>query len=409
MYNTKQRKAIKSDEERVVIIAPPGSGKTMTMIGAIEEFIQDGDKWTVVITFTNKAADEIKERLPFSYGTEISTIHSWSYRELIRLSKKHNFRVKLLEKPQIYEIIRPLMRRYRISPNSIDYVYNHVVGYINPDLFTKTRAKYNAVRDRYIEYKRKMHLYDFTDLPLYLKTKLEDFDEYLVLDGLFVDEFQDVDPDQLGVFNRVIAKKKFFIGDPDQAIYMFRGATKEIFKDLEDYTLYQLDTNYRSYQEILNFAYEFKDQEVSRINDTNFKNSMTLEVKAARGFGGVIIQEMPPKGLFKPAGIKYEGGRKYTTDIETLVLEELSKYEYQFLCRTNREVRRLEEMGFSNVSTIHKAKGLEYDNVAIIDFAGETEEDQNVAFVALTRARNRLMIINLEDYLKNGVRLAFGE
>jgi ATP-dependent exoDNAse (exonuclease V) beta subunit len=77
---------------------------------------------------------------------------------------------------------------------------------------------------------------------------------------LFVDEFQDVDPTQLKVFDRVIANKKFFIGDPDQAIYIFRGATSEVFKELEDFKDYKLDINYRSYQPILDIASCFKTQ-----------------------------------------------------------------------------------------------------------------------------------------------------
>ena len=64
-------------------------------------------------------------------------------------------------------------------------------------------------------------------------------------------------------------------------------------------------------------------------------------------------------------------------------------------------------MGLENVSTIHQAKGLEYDNVAVIDFESRVDEDLNVAFVALTRAKNRLMIIDIDDYLKEGSRYKF--
>jgi ATP-dependent exoDNAse (exonuclease V) beta subunit len=116
------------------------------------------------------------------------------------------------------------------------------------------------VYSHYLEFKRKKYLYDFTDLPLYLKTKLEDYNEFIEVDGLFVDEFQDVDPTQLTVFERVVATKKFFIGDVDQAIYIFRGATSEIFKNLPDFKVYNLNRNYRSYQVILDFATCFKNQ-----------------------------------------------------------------------------------------------------------------------------------------------------
>lgn len=401
MYNKKQSEAILSKEGEIVIVAPPGSGKTFTMVGAVEEFIKDGDNpWTVVITFTNNAADELKERLGFT-SLEISTIHSWSYRELVSLSQQYGFRVRLLEEAQIKEIIKPYMRDYSVSQNSIDYVYQHVMGNVNPDLWQSLKRKYDAIKDRYIAYKRKMHLYDFTDLPLYLRHKLEEHNEYIILDGLFVDEFQDVDPDQLATFNRVKAKKKFFIGDLDQAIYVFRGATEEIFSELPGYTFHELDTNYRSYQEILNFAYDFKNQAPARVGEVSFTNTTSHGVKASRGKGAVIIHEK------SGVAIRYEDGFEFMQNLEETVLNELNKHSYQFLCRTNREVRELQELGIHAASTIHKAKGLEYDNVAVIDFGIESDEDINVAFVALTRAKNRLMVISIRDYLKKSVKTAF--
>lgn len=403
MYNKEQLKVILSKEENVVIVAPPGSGKTHTMVGAVEEFLEEGNPWTVVITFTNKAADELKKRLSFKGDLEISTIHSWSYRELIRLSQEHRFRVRLLGIEEIYEILKPFMRDYRVALHNIDYVYQHVMGNVNPDLWASTKAKYNAIKNSYVNYKRKMYLYDFTDLPLYLKTKLEDYNEYIYLDGLFVDEFQDVDPDQLEVFNRVISKKKFFIGDTDQAIYIFRGATEEIFRKLNGFTVYKLNTNYRSYQEIIDFAYDYK-RKGGNLIDFTFENENNHGVLAARGKGAVIIHEdsknlllsYPPQNAAKI----YENGEVTLKPVKEVVLDELDKYKYQFLCRTNREVKELEKLGIFNASTIHKAKGLEYDNVAIISFTPEDDEDLNVAFVGLTRARNRLMVIRLNKYLR---------
>lgn len=411
-FNKEQLKAIESEEKEIVIIAPPGSGKTATMVGAVERFIKKDNPWTVVITFTNKAADELKAKLAFNKEIEISTIHSWSYRELIRLSEQYGFRVRLLEEQQIYEIIRPFLREYQVSQNSISYVYNHVMGNINPDLYSQTKAKYDAIRQKYIAYKRKMHLYDFTDLPLYLKIKLEDCDEYIHLDGLFVDEFQDVDPDQLAVFNRVVAAKKFFIGDVDQAIYIFRGATEEIFREIPEYKVYRLNTNYRSYQEILNFAYDVKRQKVDRITEVTFTNTSNHGVLAARGNGGIIIQEssnltMGSWGIGY-IGTKFQDGTEIQADIESLALDELKNYDYRFLCRTNREVKELQRLGVPYASTIHQAKGLEFDNVAVIDFEIKDDEDLNVAFVALTRAKNRMMVIRINDYLKKAAaKMAF--
>jgi superfamily I DNA/RNA helicase len=53
----------------------------------------------------------------------------------------------------------------------------------------------------------------------------------------------------------------------------------------------------------------------------------------------------------------------------------------QILCRTNRQVKKIQSYGIDNVSTIHQAKGLEYDNVIMTDFVIDTEEEKNIAYV----------------------------
>jgi superfamily I DNA/RNA helicase len=73
---------------------------------------------------------------------------------------------------------------------------------------------------------------------------------------------------------------------------------------------------------------------------------------------------------------------------------------YQFLCRTNKEVKQLQELGYTLVSTIHQSKGLEYDNVVVIDFELSSEEEINIAYVALTRAKNRLIITDIKSIEK---------
>lgn len=64
------------------------------------------------------------------------------------------------------------------------------------------------------------------------------------------------------------------------------------------------------------------------------------------------------------------------------------------LCRTNKQVKYINDAGYFEASTIHQAKGLEYDNVIVIDTTISSIEDLNIAYVALTRARNNLFVIN---------------
>ena len=68
------------------------------------------------------------------------------------------------------------------------------------------------------------------------------------------------------------------------------------------------------------------------------------------------------------------------------------------LCRTNKQVKYLTDAGYFEASTVHQAKGLEYDNVLVIDSTISSLEDLNIAYVALTRARNRLFVVNWQQF-----------
>lgn len=389
MYNQYQQLAIDSTEDNVIIIAPPGSGKTHTMTGAIEKFLKENpiNDGITAITFTNKAADELRERLGFNaLSVHIATIHSWSYVELKKLSEKHSFRLRILDKRAIEDILLGLMPKHRVYPQYLNHVYSYVMGNVNPDLAIWIAQKYRAIRDEYVEYKRKMYLYDFTDYPLYLHDQLNKYNETITLEGIFVDEFQDVDPIQLLVFDRVEAKRKFFIGDPDQAIYQFRGATEDIFDKLPGYTHYTLYENYRSYQEIIDYSFMIKD---NGYIPNGIKKLNRSDVVASRGFGGTIFHDNGFDFL------RIDKDNIYPIDYMRVMPKLLSNHHFTVLCRTNREVNEVKKLGYYDAMTIHQAKGLEFQNVIVLNFEDRSEEDVNVRFVAHTRAKNILVCLDI--------------
>jgi superfamily I DNA/RNA helicase len=392
IYNNSQLKAIESLDQYIVIKAPPGSGKTRTMVGAIQHYQEQGkNKNIVAMTFTVKATEELRDHFPLSQNyLTIATIHSWSYQQLEKLAKKYDFKIRLLQEEAVLDIIRPMLAERNIQKTALQKAYYFLISNHAMDISDVLKKKLQLVKDDYEEYKRARFLYDFTDLPLYLYTKLVDYNEIITdVDALFVDEFQDIDPVQLQVFDLVQAEKRFYIGDPDQSIYLFRGACAEVFDSLEDFSTYELEVNYRSYQEILDFASTMK-----KMADEGLINSIgkldyvdRSHIKADRGFGGSVICINPP------AMINYITHADYYDPV-IAVSEEL-KLTYHILCRTNKEVKKLQELGYSFVSTIHQAKGLEYDNVVVIDFELSSEEEVNIAYVALTRAKNRLLVTDI--------------
>jgi len=405
-FNNKQNEAINSNQNNIVIKAPPGSGKTHTMVGAISHFIERHSPNNVVaVTFTRKAAKELKDRLPFSSNVvQSATIHSWSYRELEKLSQEYGFRIRLMQEDQIKEILSTMIGKHGIYKSSLSYVYSYITGNYNMDITDWLKNKYKVVQTEYIAYKEARNLYDFMDLPLYLLTKLKDTEamggtgHIDGIDALFVDEFQDVDPVQLEIFQRVRVKYRFYIGDPHQSIYLFRGAVPTIFDNLNNFELYELDINYRSYQEILNLATSIKYEAEEAIE---FESSYSMymldrninsDIKADRGYGGATILSNRSGFITHITGTHYDS-------VQEALTTELEFYDYNILCRKNKEVKEILKLGFTNVTTVHQAKGLEYDNILVIDFNMKNEEDINIAYVATTRAKDRLIVTKLEFVL----------
>ena len=120
--NPKQMEAVNATEDNVLIIAPAGAGKTSTLIGAIQKYKEENeDDIVVAITFTNKATDELIHRLGPLKSVYPSTIHSWAYQELNRLSQaiqledpNSSFKIKLLQDDRIKEILTEMLKKKKV-------------------------------------------------------------------------------------------------------------------------------------------------------------------------------------------------------------------------------------------------------------------------------------------------------
>jgi DNA helicase II / ATP-dependent DNA helicase PcrA len=401
-FNEKQFLAIEAQDPNVVIIAPAGSGKTSTLIGAIKRYKDENPQASVVaITFTRKSAEDLRLRLGGYRGVTASTIHSWSYQELQNLSQRlgkenpeNAFKIKLLEDDKIKEILKDICQKRKYYYIKDYELFIYVMGNYNIDIEDSTRRIYDSVRNEYIAFKKNNGLYDFTDLPEYLLDKLTDYDEDINhIDALFVDEFQDVDDVQLEVFSKVKAGKKFYIGDPSQSIYMFRGATPDVINKLNGFSSMGLDMNYRSYQEIIDFATTAQQlAQADGILFSSIMESYPSPIRCEKGYGGEVF-------ILNRTGAAYEVNKFMKLKGEDVVRKFLLKGP-MILCRKNKEVRAIKELGYDRVTTIHQAKGLEYPSVIITDFDVDSEEDINIAYVGMTRAENRLLAANYTAFMK---------
>ena len=414
---------VNENEKNIVIQANAGSGKTFTLTTAIGnyryEYINDS---IVAITFTRAAKAEMESRLHQMgvYDVEVATIHAWAKSRLDKFAKQYNIELQIIQEPEIKKILKEqivpeyLKMHRSIRTINVEILYSFIAGAKNMDVSDNYKKTLSALEERYIRYKRDNGLYDFGDYPKYLLDIMLEYDEYIYdIDALFVDEFQDVDPDQFEVFTRVDTKKKFYIGDLKQSIYQFRGADGEVFDKLDDFKQYDLQYNYRSYQAIIDFATEFYMSNKTAL-DMGIENGITDFVPTGRNNGLVTCARGNGGEVYVIYEATWSGEYicdKHTED-NSSTLDGNAAFKYfmslkpQVLCRTNKQVRELCASGL-NATTIHQAKGLEYKNVLVVDFTIGSDEDLNVAYVGLTRAEDKLMIINyriLLDLLQNNYK-----
>lgn len=281
------------------------------------------------------------------------------------------------------------------------------MGNFNVDIDEKIERIFKTISQDYIKFKRINRLYDFTDLPLYLLDVCNEYDEIIKdVDAMFVDEFQDIDPVQLSVFDKVDCRKRVYIGDPKQAIYAFRGACSDIFStfDNNDWTWYNLSLNYRSKQEIIDFAEQQYEHAVNAVAKRSTYSTTTTsvdyvnpsEITCVRGDCGTVVVTDEDETL------RLNGSSWETVESDAAIsflASLILQRETQILCRTNKQVKKLTSMGIERVSTVHQAKGLEYGNVVLVDFEQKNEEDYNIAYVAMTRARDKLYVVDWNTML----------
>lgn len=406
-----QKNAIRGIEDNIVIKAPAGSGKTSTLITAIADYRYEHINDRIcAITYTRAARAEMEERLKELgiYDVEVTTIHVWARNFLYEFGRKYDLKINILEEADIKAILQTISREYlvrsKVKSINIGILYQYITGTKKMDITENYRRTLNALEDRYIKHKRDNHLYDFTDYPLYLYDVMTEYNETINnIDALFVDEFQDVDSIQLKIFNRTNCFKKFFIGDSWQAIFAFRGADGEAFNKLDNFTVYKLKYNYRSYQEIIDYAVHVYETLRYRCGDryiTQIAAPEPCDIKCNRGYGGEVSIVDPWGECYSYSG--FDGvGRRENWEYK---LQSMLEKNPMILCRTNKQVKTIVDNSYYTAETIHQAKGLEYDNVIVIDTAIKEEEDLNIAYVALTRAKNSMLVISwpqFEYYLLN--------
>ncbi|MEA1989816.1 MAG: DNA helicase Rep [Pseudomonadota bacterium] len=283
--NDRQQKAVKHIDTPALVLAGAGSGKTRVITEKIAYLIRKCDVKShniYAVTFTNKSAKEMKERVTKllknenTTGLNVSTFHNLGLniirREYKALGYKSNF--SIMDAADSGQILKELMHKQTLDPEVLDGVQwdisNWKNAHISPeDAINKAQDAQDKARAiLYQAYQKQLKAYnavDFDDLiglPVRLFTenpeilqKWQNKVRYLL-----VDEYQDTNAAQYALVKQLVGVQARFtvVGDDDQSIYAWRGAQPEnlamLKEDFPALELIKLEQNYRSTNRILKSA-----------------------------------------------------------------------------------------------------------------------------------------------------------
>lgn len=358
--NSAQQEAVVSDAKHLRIIAGAGSGKTrvltMRIVYEIEQ-LHVAPYNILAITFTNKAANEMKNRIrdmlaDEAVGCQISTIHSLCMRilsqEITVLGYPKNFTV--VDQDDQKAILKEAYKLLGIDKK--DLSYNTVLDYIgnnkyeriepakaidmaygNPALIKKAK-----VYEYYVDRLKQIYGLDFDDLILYTTRIFSTYPEIKErwakkYKYIHVDEFQDIDKEQYLLIKQLSSyhDNVYVVGDPDQTIYTWRGADVNIIvnfdHDFKDTKTIILNQNYRSTNNILSGSNSLIK---------NNKARLEKELFSANGEGEKIKH--------KTFESEYDEGLFVVNDVKKRLKEGQDIDEIAVLYRSNYLSRELEKV-----------------------------------------------------------------
>ena len=283
--NDQQREAVTSEQQNIMVLAGAGSGKTRVLVHKVAwqiEAQQFSPSSIMAVTFTNKAANEMRSRIEELLehpSPEIwcGTFHSLSHRILRKFHKEANLApgFTILDSDDQLRIVKRLSKEMNLDdakfpPRQSQWMINNWKddGKRSKDVKDKGNFYTQTVKDLYIKYEQACahdNLVDFAELILLsyeIIVRNSSIRDYFFkrFDSILIDEFQDTNTIQYKWLQAVTAPKAKVtaVGDDDQSIYGWRGAkvenVKAFSKDFKDVHIIKLEQNYRSTNKILSAA-----------------------------------------------------------------------------------------------------------------------------------------------------------
>ena len=369
--NELQREAVLHKDGPCLVIAGAGSGKTKVLTTRVANLIMEGvpSYQILAITFTNKAAKEMKERIlnmVSELDSFIGTFHSFGMR-IIRenvtlLGMQRNFTI--LDTEDVTSLIRKILKDKGYDPKEVSpYFVRSKISFIKNEMLSNAEVEKYFIDDLekiayevYLEYNMRLKKNNSVDFDDLLRLPVELFLHHPdVLEMyqnryryILIDEYQDTNEVQYKLVKLLASKRKnlFVVGDPDQSIYQFRGANyKNILNFERDYPntkVISLEDNYRSTKMILDAA------------NSVIRNNKERKEKNLRSHHGEGLKIQYHRSMDEK-----DEGNYIIKEIRSLLDEGYQKKDIAVFYRTNAQSRALEEQ-FLKANIAYKVVGSYY-------------------------------------------------
>lgn len=351
--NPSQASAIRHKEGPMLVLAGPGSGKTLVITERTRYLIEEchiSPSNILVITFTKAAATEMKERFQRRMGracpVTFGTFHAVFF--MILKHAYHYTAENIMKEEQKFQWIREIVAKHKLEYEDETEFLTAILGEISAvkntgieiaHYYSKNCAEtvFRRIFNEYQEYLYRHGKIDFDDMLVYTKELFLERKDILSAwqkkyPYILIDEFQDINKIQYDVVKLLAGDSQnlFAVGDDDQSIYRFRGAKPEIMlhfkEDFKEAETVLLDTNYRSTVPIVTAA-----GNVIKYNKERFPK----KIQAAGGDGAAVEY------------LLFEGQREENAriiwDIQEAIDHGANYRDFAILFRTNMQPRFLME------------------------------------------------------------------
>lgn len=402
-FNENQIRAISHKEGPAIVLAGPGSGKTTVITERINNLIKNHNvppQNILVVTFTNAAAVNMKERLGQSgTGITVGTFHSIFYR-IVKTSLNYGGG-SIISDREKYDYIKEIAIRLKVDVSSMQNFVGTAAGEISVikgnmldiEQFVSSCCESEQFRYLYREYVKALNVerkLDFDDILIKCYELLCDREDILSLwqnrfQYILVDEFQDINMLQYSIIKLLTEPENnlFIVGDDDQSIYGFRGARPEIMfqfkKDYIDAKEFYLNINYRCNNDITKLS-----QKLVRHNTDRFEKNIV---------SNHILGQFPNVKKFKN---QWEELKHTCQMIDEYKRKGINLNDMAILVRNNSQIYPVKEFLQNHqleVKSSAKGKGI-YECMVAKDVSAYIKAALNLNRIELRHNEDLIFILN---------------